>query len=388
MTDLLQPEIQQFIRRHTDDDLRTLALSKNPFPSVSWNAILNQIAGRQKAKTKLPTWYSAQNIIYPTRISVEQTSSEVTAQYKSKLVSGESLADLSGGFGVDSYYFSKSVSEVFHCERDIELHQVAKHNFKALGSDNISCETESLQFLEQSARKFDWIYVDPSRRSDAGRVFILSDCEPNVIDLMPTYFNHTDKILIKAAPLLDITAALTQLNHVASVHIVAVKNEVKELLFSIDKIYNSRPKFRTVNITPDSTDIFDFDSDSALAPLALPSTYLYEPNAAIMKSGGFEQIAIAFNLNKLHRNSHLYTSDVLVNDFPGRIFKVDRPIGYTKSDMKELSSLKANVTVRNFPDSVETIRKKWKIKDGGATYCFFTTDMNNDKIALICSKIK
>lgn len=387
---MLQPEIQQFIHDNTGADLQKLALKKNPFPDADWIEILNQIAARTKAKDKLPTWFSAQNIMYPSKVSVEQTSSEKTAHYKAGLISGQTIIDLTGGFGVDDYYFSKHFDTVVHCEINTGLSAIVRHNFRQLNATNIECLSgDSAEILEAGSRKFDWIYIDPSRRNDAkGKVFILRDCLPNVPELLDFYFRYSDNILVKTAPILDISAGLSELENVAAIHIVAVENEVKELLWEIRENYSGTTTIRTANLTKYQTETFDFEKNApAEVSFALPKRYVYEPNAAIMKSGGFDQVAFQFGIEKLHPHSHLYTSDVLV-DFPGRVFEIDSNIAYGKSEMKAFADTKANITVRNFPDTVETIRKKWKIKDGGNTYCFFTTDANNHKIVLICTKIK
>jgi hypothetical protein len=386
---LLLPEIQQFIREATGTPTAQLALQKNPFSDVEWPEIINQVAAREKAKDKLPTWYNAESIIYPSRISVEQTSSEIAAEYKSGLVSGESLIDLTGGFGIDDYYFSKKVSKVTHCELNLELSAIAAHNFKTLGADNIEClPGDSLDMLKLLDRQWNWLYIDPSRRSDAkGKVFMLKDCLPDVPSLLETYFSYTDNILIKTAPLLDITAGLGELHSVAAIHIVAVNNEVKELLWLLTKGFAGTPALYTVNLSKDSTDAFMASYEPAEeAPYSLPKKYLYEPNSAIMKSGAFDAVAHHYKVTKLHRHSQLYTSDELI-DFPGRRFVINEVLTYQKADMKQFAEgKKMNVTARNFPLSVEDIRKKWKIKDGGDTYAFFTTNIRNEKTVLLCSK--
>ncbi|HMI07531.1 MAG TPA: hypothetical protein VK528_08305 [Flavobacterium sp.] len=387
----LNPDIQKFIDSNIGADISRLALQKNPFPEVEWISIINQIAAKTKAKEKLPTWFSSGNIIYPSKISVEQTSSEKTASYKSKLVSGDSLIDLTGGFGVDDFYFSKRLEKVFHCEIDARLSEIVKHNFDVLGVGNIECLSgDSTQILEKLNRKFDWIYIDPSRRNDTkGKVFMLKDCQPNVPELLNFYFQYTENILVKTAPILDISAGLSELQNVRKIHIVAVENEVKELVWEISKGHSGHIAIETVNLSKEKDDDFSFILGNAeTVNFALPKKYLYEPNAAIMKSGGFDAVASQFDLGKLHPHSHLYTSDSVIY-FPGRAFEITNSINYGKSEMKSfLENTKANITTRNFPDSVETIRKKWNIKDGGATYCFFTTDANNNKIVLICTKIK
>ena len=388
---LLNTNIQEFINANIEKKSSTLALQKNPFPDLNWIDILNQIAAKSKAKDKLPTWFQCEKIIYPSKVSVEQTSSEKTAKYKSSIVSGTTLIDLTGGFGVDDYYFSKKNIEVIHCEINPELSEIVKHNFKQLNIQNITClQGDSSILLKELNKKFDWIYIDPSRRSETkGKVFMLKDCLPSVPELLDLYFTFSDNILIKTAPILDITAGLSELKNVKAIHIIAIDNEVKELLWEISKNYLGEITVKTINITKDSSSEFEFILNKKIenSTLSLPEKYIYEPNSAIMKSGGFENVSSFYQLKKLHQHSHLYTSDKII-DFAGRVFELENCISYSKTEMKEfLENKKANISTRNFPDTVENIRKKWKIKDGGNTYCFFTTDMNNNKIVLICTKI-
>ena len=390
-TSILNKSIQDFITKNSGVSISTLALQKNPFPEVEWISILNQIEAKSKAKEKLPTWFSTENIIYPSKISVEQTSSEKTAAYKASLISGKSLIDLTGGFGVDDYYFSKNFKVVAHCEINEDLSTIVKHNFEQLQLDNCTFYADdSENVLKNSNQKWDWIYIDPSRRNDAkGKVFMLKDCLPNVPDSLDFYFEKSDSILIKTAPLLDISAGLSELKFVKNIHIIALENEVKELLFEIHNHYSGNITIKTANILKDKTETFEFvlGDDIAYPSYHLPQQYLYEANSAIMKSGGFDEVSVFFDINKLHKHSHLYTSDRLI-DFPGRRFEIEKVIPYSKTEMKtELLNQQANVTTRNFPDTVENIRKKWKIKNGGNLYCFFTTDKNDNKIVLICRKI-
>jgi hypothetical protein len=387
---ILHPEIQQFIVSNTGVDSNKLALSKNPFPEIDWKEIVNQVAARAKGKDKLPSWFNEKNIIWPSKISVEQTSSEITADFKSNLTSAKSLIDLTGGFGVDDYYFSKKVDRVVHCEIDAGLSDVAKHNFGQLQAENIECYAgDGTEILKQLNRKFGWIYIDPSRRNDAkGKVFMLKDCQPNVPENLDLYFSFAENILIKVSPLLDISAGLTELKNVKAIHVVAVKHEVKELLWILKKGYTGNIEIKTVDLLKDGENKFDFVlGETAVVSYSLPLEYLYEPNAAVMKSGGFDAISANFNLGKLHRHSHLYTSNAVIDDFPGRIFKIAKVMPYDKAGMKKLTTTKANVTARNFPESVETLRKKWKLSDGGDAYYFFTTNANNEKIVLLCAKI-
>lgn len=388
---LLNVPVQEFINANIGTSISKLALKKNPFPELEWALVLNQIEAKTKAKEKLSTWFNTKKILYPSKISVEQTSSERTAKYKSTLVSGASLIDLTGGFGVDDFYFAKKVQQVAHCEINEALSAIVKHNFDQLKTDNISCyHGDSLETLINLNKKWDWIYIDPSRRSDAkGKVFLLQDCLPNVPANLETYFKYANAILIKTAPLLDLKAGLSELQNVKTIHVIALENEVKELLWELHKGYTGSTNIKTVNLVKEEIEKFDFvlDQKEEIASYGLPQNYLYEPNSAIMKSGGFEEVSTFYKINKLQKHSHLYTSDVLI-PFPGRKFKINKVFNYAKSEMKSyLSGKQANITTRNFPDTVESIRKKWKIKDGGNSYCFFTTDENNNKIVLICTKI-
>ena len=388
---ILQKEVQDFINAHLFSDVEKLALKKNPFPELDYKMLLNQIVSKGKAKDKLPTWFNTEGIIYPEKISIEQTSSEKTAKYKAELISGERLIDLSGGFGVDDYYFAKKVKKVTHCEINSDLSQIVKDNFRQLKAENIDCISgDSFDYLENSIQKYDWIYIDPSRRNSVkGKVFLLADCLPNVPELLDFYFKKSENILIKVAPILDISSALKELKFVKTIHIVSVDNEVKELLFELEKSYTAQIAIKTIDFGKTITK-FDclFSEETPNLYFDLPKKYLYEPNSVLMKSGNFDLISSRFNLAKLHTNSHLYTSDEIV-DFPGRIFEIQENFSYNKENMKlKLQNEKCNITTRNFPETVENIRKKWKIKEGGNRYCFLTTDINNQKIVLLCTKIQ
>ncbi|MFW0738161.1 THUMP-like domain-containing protein [Flavobacterium sp. T12S277] len=390
-TAILNQNIQEFITQNSGAPITKLALQKNPFPEIDWIVLLNQIEAKAKAKDKLPTWFETANIIYPSKISVEQTSSEKTAAYKASLISGESLIDLTGGFGVDDYYFSKKFKKIAHCEINEDLSAIVKHNFEQLKVENCTFyANDSTSVLNDSDQKWDWVYIDPSRRNDAkGKVFMLKDCLPNVPDLLDFYFEKTAAVLIKTAPLLDLSAGLSELQFVKNIHIIALENEVKELLFEIHHQYSGEITIKTANILKDKIETFEFimGHETIIPSYGLPQKYIYEPNSAIMKSGGFEEVSTIFKIDKLHKHSHLYTSENLI-DFPGRRFEIEKVIPYSKNEMKtELVNQQANITTRNFPDTVENIRKKWKIKNGGNLYCFFTTDKNDTKIVLICRKI-
>ena len=387
---LLSAEIQEFINSSLQANISKLALSKNPFPEVDWKEIINQIVSKNKSQHKLPTWFNTDNIYYPASISIEQTSSETTAKYKSELISGTSLIDLTGGFGVDDYYFSKKFEHVIHCEKNGALSEMVQHNYGVLNVNNITCLAQnSTEVIEQSENAFDWIYIDPSRRSDVkGKVFLLKDCLPNVPENLSLYFSKSQSILIKTAPILDITAGCMELENIKSIHIVAIENEVKEILWLLEKGYDAEIELFAVNIQKEKTDCNAFIlGEHTPARFSLPQEFLYEPNAPLLKSGGVDYLCDALHITKLHPHSHLFTHSELV-DFPGRRFSINEVIPFKKENLKkQLEGKKMNITTRNFPLTVEEIRKKYKIADGGTVYAFFTTNINNEKIVLICTKI-
>lgn len=378
---ILDPEVQAFIKSY-QGDVSKLAFAGSPFPSVPIQALLEQISSRNQIKEKLPKWYHTENIYFPPKLNLEQTSSEITAQHKARYVKGKKLADLTGGFGIDCYYFSKVMESVTHFEENELLSQIAQHNFEQLGTTNITCKTgDSLALLED---KYDTIYVDPGRRTASrSKVFLLKDCLPNIPDNLDQILEHTDLLILKTSPILDISMGLNELKNVSDIHIVAVNNEVKELLWFIQATPPmEEPRIHTFNYTKGQVETFETNMyDEALADYSVPKTYLYEPNAAILKSGAFQDLAIHYNLSKLAENSHLYTSEELI-DFPGRRFEILKIIPYNKKEMRAYAKSKANITIRNFPETVAQIRKKWKIKDGGNDYLFFTSLETNERVVI------
>jgi hypothetical protein len=388
---LLHPDVQEYIRNTKFEN--KLSFQKSPFHGIEMHELIIQIVSKNKCESKLPTWYATENIVYAEKISIEQSSSEVTAKYKSLIIKGTSLIDVTGGFGVDAFYFQKQFEEVFHCEIQSELSEIVNHNFNVLNV-NVTCLCgDGLDILQNLNRAFDCIYIDPSRRhQQKGKVFRLEDYQPNVVEWLEVYRKYSKKILIKVSPLLDIHTAVADLKYIEEIHIVAIDNEVKELLFLLGDKINENPKIINIDFSKNRKVEFEFDyieiQNNHLSSSASPSKYLYEPNAAIMKSGGFYALSEKNKLEKLHKNSHLFTSNNLI-EFPGRVFEIKKTVAYQKSLMNELlKNIKANVSTRNFSENVETIQKKWKIKDGGDLYLFFTTDQNNHKIVLFCKKVQ
>lgn len=387
---LLNTEVQEFITTNLKSDITKLVLKGSPFKSISIQELVEQIISKAKCEKKLPAWFSTENIYYPNKLNIEQTSSEITANYKSNLVEGSSLIDITGGFGIDAYYFSKKINTITHCELNENLSQIVSHNLRQLHSKNIETYFgDGIEKINKSDKKYDWIYSDPSRRNDAkGKVFLLNDCLPNIPKHLDKLFNKTDNILLKTSPILDLKSAISELNYVKDIHIVSVNNEVKELLFILEKNYTQEISIKTSNLLKNSNQYFNFELRKQVSSsYSKPKKYLYEPNSAILKSGAFKQVSKQLSIDKLHQHSHLYTSDELI-DFPGRSFTIEQNISYDKKLLKKLiPSKKANITIRNFPETVVQIRKKTGLKDGGNIYLFFTTNINDKHIVLICRKV-
>ncbi|WP_299886592.1 class I SAM-dependent methyltransferase [uncultured Lacinutrix sp.] len=390
---ILNTKNQEFINKNINSEITRLILKGTPDSLVDTAEIIEQIEAKKRCKKKLPTWFSAKNIYYPNKLNIEQTSSEVTAKHKATLVTGSSLIDLTGGFGVDCFYFSKSIKEVTHCEINENLSNIVAHNYKQLNVKNINCiSVNGIDVLKNTNKTFDWIYIDPSRRDNIkGKVFLLSDCLPNVPKFLDAYFKYSKNVIVKTSPLLDIASGIKELKHVKAIHVVAVNNEVKELLWILEHDFINNIEIKTVNILKQSKVHFNFylnEESLATNEFSKPLNYLYEPNAAILKAGAFEYIGEKLNLKKLHKHSHLYTSLDII-DFPGRAFEIEKVIKYNKKQFKQDVKInKANITVRNFPETVSQIRKRLSIKDGGDYYLFFTTDMDNNKIIIVTKKTK
>lgn len=383
---LLNSEVQKFIQNFEGETAK-LAFAGSPFETVSVQELIQQIESRKKAEKKIPTWFKTENILFPPKLNLEQTSSEITAKYKASLVRGETIADITGGFGVDSFFFSENFSTVHHFETNKALSEIAEHNFEVFGKKNIQCFSQNgLESILK--KKYSVIYADPSRRHESkGKVFFLKDCEPNIPENISEILKNCDVFLLKTSPMLDISIGLSELKNVSEIHIVAIENDVKELLWLMKKEAAESIQMRTINFTKTKNEIFEFVwNETASQTYSKIKKYLYEPNAAILKSGAFDLISEKFKIDKLHPNTHLYTSEDLV-DFPGRTFLIEKVIPYSKSEIRAaLTIKKANIATRNFPESVAMLRKKWKIADGGDVYLFFVTDLDGKKQMLVCSK--
>jgi len=388
--DLKHKEIQDFINRQLHSTAADLMLQASKYPQWDMKAIAQQLVGKQIAKKKLPVWFKNDGILYPARISMEQCSSEETAAYKSSILKSGKGIDLTGGFGVDSYFLAKKSDSLIYCERNEDLATLVSHNFETLKQTN--CEVfvgDGIEYLK-TLDKLDWIFIDPARRKDSQRVFKLEDCEPNVIDLKNLFFEKAEHILIKTAPLLDIRQTLSDLEGVKEVHIIAVNNDCKEVLYLLEKDFTGEAQIFCINLKKGHKEEFRFafsEERETITPYSEPLEYIYEANAAIMKAGAFKSIACKHKLYKLHQHSHLYTSKLLISDFSGRSFKVKKVLNPDKKLLAKHISGKANLACRNFPQKVDVLKKKLKLKDGGDDYIFATTLSDGKPKLILCSKV-
>lgn len=388
--ELLSAEISAFIYKNRKNRIADLML-RMPLFEIDGKWIAAQIEGWQKATSKLPQWAANSGIIYPIRLSMEQCSSEKTAQYKASLMKGSFAIDLTGGFGVDTLFLGKSFTKVLYIEQQEELAEIAHHNFKAFGQYNIEVQAgNSIEIISTIQDKIDLLYLDPARRKDLQKVFRLSDCEPNAIDLLDEYFALSNTVLIKTSPMLDISEAIRQLKRIKEIHIISIDNECKEVLYLLEKEYLGEPAYICFHNNKNKVEHFTFvpiDEVAYKALLSDPLDYIYEPNPSILKAGAFNSITKKYAVSKLNVSTHLYTSKELIPDFPGRRFALKQIAAYNKKELNELIPMgKANIQTRNFPDSVEAIRKKTGLKDGGDVFIFATTLTNERKVILICSK--
>ncbi len=405
---LLKAEAQKFISDHEHDDVRVLALKKHSFDPSSYALILDQIKVRQKSRTKSPDLYETDGIIFPDGETYEQASSSACAAYKASLVEGKSFVDLTAGSGVDSYYLSKKFSRGELVERNADSAALLGHNMAVLGkAGKTSCDLrvyngDALEYMKD-ADYIDVVLIDPQRRENKGGgerkgIFDFSACSPDVVSLLPILKKKAGKVMIKASPVLDIERAIILLNGAASaqvvaqVHVVQWQGECKEVLYIMDfgaSVDAGDAEITAVKIGDNGSVLQNFsysiaEEKSLSLNCSMPLKYIYEPSAAFQKAGGFKSMAVRFDAPKIHQHSHLYTSDNIIDDFPGKRYEV---IQIAPVQAKAINIKKADLKLRNFPDNVNNLKKKLKISDGGGHRIFATTLCNNDKKLIICSKL-
>jgi len=378
---LLNPAVQKFIMDNLHADVHKMMLGKSPFEGISSKELAEQIDSKKRSEKKLPTWFGQEGIYFPPKLSVEQTSSELTAGYKARLIKGKKAIDITGGFGVDSYYFSRQVESLTHVERNSALSQIAQHNLRLLGASNISFVVDdALAFLNGSEERFDTLYVDPSRRVENKKVFLLEDTEPNVVENLELFFRVADRLVIKTSPMLDIQSGLTALRgYTEELHVVSVKNDCKELLWVLSAKNTEEAQIVCSMLGSERPLEFRFklpeERSEVVSDYASPAAYLYEPDVSVLKGGAFKTLVSRFGLKKLDVNTHLYTSEKLQEDFPGKIFQIEDSQSY-KLFAREKNPGSFNVVSRNFPLSPDQLKKKYKLRDGGEDFLIFTTAVN------------
>lgn len=387
----------EFIKYHVDDDLPGLILKKRSDPTINYAFAFQQIASRQKIKIKLPEWSANFDLIFPSALSVEQASSQTSAIYKSTLFSGDHLIDLSAGFGVDAFYISKKFKQSTLVEPQEDLCNILQHNATVLNLKNIKIHnTDAQSFLNNfqvSPNEKITFYIDPDRRGQLGEKLIdIADCEPNILFIKDKLLQLGNQIIIKLSPMIDLKQLINSLPELTEIHIIAVSNECKEILAVLESYKkNEEVNIKTINITKKNSDIFEFQlfkEQESIPQLATElRAYLYEPNSAIMKSGGFKLIGNHYQLEKLSLNTHLYTSNQYIAQFPGRVFKIEDSLGFQKEELNKKLKKGAsyNLTIRNFPMDINQLKKQIQIKDGGDTYLLATT-MNQKHMIIICTK--
>lgn len=381
---------REFIAAHLKDDVPTLALRKVP-ADVDLALALRQIEARQLMQKKVPSWSNNVDLLFPAKISIEQCSSESTAAYKAEWLKGDAFIDLTGGLGVDCFAISKHFKHSTYVETNADLCEMAKHNFSVLQASIEVKNAQAEAYLSQ-CEPVDCIFLDPARRDNAGRkVFQIADCTPDVLQFQEQLLQKAQTVMLKLSPMLDISQALKQLKSVKAVHVVAVANECKELLFVQERDYAGETVFHCVNLeTPQSRLRFvnGEENDMLLKLADGVDAYLYEPNAALMKAGFFKSLAQQYDVLKLHRNSNLFTSDKLIKDFPGRVFAVEAWAPFGKKANKDLlAGLEgASITVRNFPMSAEELRKSLKLSESDVVFLFATTIKGDQKVLIKTKK--
>ena len=386
----------------TNETLSALALRLASSGNPDAPFLLQQAEGRMRLSTKVPSWAAVAELQYPHRLALEQCSGEEAARYKASVVSRllnddkrNTMVDLTGGLGVDFSFIAPLFKRAIYVERQTELCELARHNLPLLSlpQAEVVCG-DGEDYLQRLDGEVDLIFLDPARRDTAGRKTVLiEDCQPDVCTLRNTLLQRAHTVMIKLSPMLDIAAAVRSLLCVAEVHVVASGGECKDLLLVLTRHALQQGGSTPIIYAHEATGQ-DFSFTTEDETQATPSyaqhmeQYLYEPGSAVLKAGAFKSIATHYTLQKLHPNTHLYTADERVTGFPGRTFRIVQTLTFSKADLKTLRTTwpKANLSVRNFPATVDALRKKLKIKDGGQTFIFATTMADNQHLLIVCEK--
>ena len=373
-TEILNKEVQNYINANLETDLHSLLLKKSPFSEVSMQEMVQQIKGKKVAHRKFP-FLLKENIVFPPNLNLEQASSQSTAEFKAENLNGKKFLDLTCGFGIDAYFLSQNFGEITLVEKNPELLDVVKHNWKILNKTATFVNENLEHFLAKNSERFDVIYLDPARRdSEKNKKFLLEDLSPNLLEIQDQLLEISSQIIIKLSPLIDISYLISVLKNVAKIQIIAVRNEVKELIVFLEKARKGDDvEISCINLESDDAEFaFQFKEEkTAVSAFSEPQQFLYIPNNAVLKSGAFNLISQFFNGKKLHPNTHFYTSDKRIERFPGRILEINM------IDSKHIrKGEKYNIISKNYPLSPDEIKKKYKILDGGNCYLIFTQTQN------------
>jgi 16S rRNA G966 N2-methylase RsmD len=397
---LLTNEMHEFINDCVNCNAASIALKLSKKKNWPKEFIIQQIVGKQKAKKKIPVWASCSEIIYPSLLSIEQSSSEQTALYKANLMNGKTFLDLTGGMGVDCFFIAKNFTNIFYNEPNAELFNITVNNLKCLINKTSNYKNKNFyfsnltaeEFLLKNNNTFDCVFIDPSRRNENKKVVSLSQCSPNVTVFLPTLLNKCNKVFIKTSCMLDITKAAEELKYVQKVYVVSVNNECKELLFECGKTPEKNYTIQCVNISAEINTNFNFtfqEEKNSTAQYSLPKQYLYDPYSSLTKAGAFLTLACKFNLEKISANSHLYTSNKLVKEFPGTTYKVVATVAPNKKYLlKHIDTPSAIWMLRHSAFTEKELIKKTGIKNNSSGIILFSTKDNKNKpIVIICTKI-
>lgn len=383
-------ECLRLIKENRDSDPVQLSIKLSSIEAEKRNFIVSQVSGRQKAKHKFPFLLKTDSILFPSKISLEQSSSEKSAAFKATLVKGKNALDLTAGFGIDAHFFSKSFNCVILVEQDLDLLDVVKHNFFILNAKNVQfIASDAITALNSLSEEFDLIYLDPSRRLQSKKVFRIEDCSPDISALLPILKSRCKEVMIKLSPMLDITEITRKLTGVSDIYVISIDNECKEILVRLNK-NDFSGKIHCIELgSHPFTYKFSIEVEKSYsASSSAMLNYLYLPNASVAKSGAFNSLVKDFGVNKISPNSHIYTSDTWVENFPGSGFKVIELSNYKKRISKKKEEYRGfNIIKRNFPDEVKTIASKLKIKDSGKYYLIAYRNSENKPEICIAEKI-
>ena len=395
----LSPAMKSFIRSHTPEEAEKLLLAASRYPEIDVPFAVEQLLARRQVRDKLPSWHANEDVVYPSRLAAEQCSSEATARYKQALARGGSCCDLTGGLGVDAFYFAQRVAKVTYVERFAAYCEAAAHNFAVLGAGNIRVVQGDARELAGKVEA-DTFYIDPARRGEGNRrVFALTDCEPDVLQLKAALLGKAKRVVVKISPMADIGETLRLLPETREVHVLAVRNECKELLFVLEGASPALPPeevaVHAVHLMPGGKGQEELaftlqeERDAPLITADAVGKYLYEPHAALLKSGAFKLAAVRCGVQKLHRHSHLYTSTEACGHFPGRHFRVEACHAFSGKLLKSLCHEipQAHIATRNFPLTVAELRQRSRIREGGEIYLFATTLGKGEKVIIETRKI-